>query len=307
MATIKINRTPKISVIPSARDLANADTFDKVAASLGVTEEKTRPRRWLLLIGALLQRMRSQADLKQETMAKTAGVTQAYLSRLENGRIPKRGPTVEVLLRCADAANCDIEITLRSRKDHQLIGAISSQNLNEEAENEGPVPFDWKPLQEQLAREPAEGLKVIFETSPARRAPHRAMSENPLYLHDIAGSTAKIEQAKATLAEILRAFDAYLPKVRHSSRLGAKVKPVDLGPLSARAASELVQALEVVWPLRNRLSHAASSHHAQPTSPVTVGAGDLVVIGGNDLSAETGSVRVLGAAAEFVKATESEA
>jgi transcriptional regulator with XRE-family HTH domain len=122
----------KLKRIPPREESAqNAAALDEVARSLGFTEEaEARPRRWTMRIGALLQQVRSRLGLRQDETAKTAGITQSYLSRLENGLIQKRGPTIDVLLRWAEAANADIEFAVRSKKDGRLLGRISSKDLN---------------------------------------------------------------------------------------------------------------------------------------------------------------------------------
>ncbi len=291
MATMKINRKPKISIIPSAADSKNAGEFDEIAESLGLTKG-TRPRRWLLRIGALLQDMREHANLKQAKMAQTAGVTQAYLSRLENGVIPKRGPTVEVLLRCAEAAGCSIEIAVRSRKDNQLLGSVSSKDLD-------------APPSSQAAAGP-DVINVILEHSQVGGAPTRVASHQRSHMDDFAEPAKKIEQARETLASMLKAYRAQVTGLRGSGHQAVQVKTVDLGPRSGRAATDLVEALAVVWPLRIRDLTSLSGHEVRRSNTVKVGAGDLLVIEGASSSAGTGTVRVF-EGAELIKSTESEA
>jgi transcriptional regulator with XRE-family HTH domain len=127
----------KLKRIPPREESAqNAAALDEVARSLGFTEAEARPRRWTMRIGALLQQVRSRLGLRQDETAKTAGITQSYLSRLENGLIQKRGPTIDVLLRWAEAANADIEFAVRSKKDGRLLGRISSKDLDLAAEQD---------------------------------------------------------------------------------------------------------------------------------------------------------------------------
>ena len=104
--------------------------FDRAAQELGFTDKEARPRRWIGRIGALLRQMRDYSTLKQDVVAKAAHVTQPYLSRLENGLVLKRGPTIDVLLRCAEAAQCDIEISVRSKNDRRLLDSVSSADLD---------------------------------------------------------------------------------------------------------------------------------------------------------------------------------
>jgi|SRR5579859_1144135 len=121
----------KLKRIPPREESArNAAALDEVARSLGFTEAEARPRRWTMRIGGLLQEVRSRLGLRQDETAKTAGLTQSYLSRLENGLIPKRGPTIDVLLRWAAAVNADLEFAVRSKKDGRVLGRISSKELD---------------------------------------------------------------------------------------------------------------------------------------------------------------------------------
>src|ERR1700745_2910595 len=86
-----------------------AAQVDSLAKELGLSEgPRLRSKHWIMRIGALLR----EASAEQE-------IVQPYLRRLENG-LPEsakviRGPTADVLLRCADALKCDIEIALRSK------------------------------------------------------------------------------------------------------------------------------------------------------------------------------------------------
>jgi len=109
--------------------LGKAKSFDDAASALPEIAEQIGPRRWISRIGRLLRLARDYNDLGQAVISKRAHVTQPYLSRLENGLLPKRGPTVEVLLRCLEAADCDVEISVRSKKDGKVIGRLDSSDL----------------------------------------------------------------------------------------------------------------------------------------------------------------------------------
>ena len=139
---------PKRTVKPDTEVTAStvgSRRFDRVAQELGFTSKEARPRRWIARIGALLRQMREHSVLKQDEMAKAAEVTQPYLSRLENGLVPKRGPTIDVLLRCAEAAQCDIEISVRSKKDKQLLATVSSADLDHRMPATVTKPTDSDP------------------------------------------------------------------------------------------------------------------------------------------------------------------
>jgi small subunit ribosomal protein S8 len=123
------NQRNATAIVNDGGTSSPAREFGLVAQKLGFTDQEARPRRWIARIGALLRTMREHSNLKQEDMAKLAEVTQSYLSRLENGLVPKRGPTIDVLLRCAQAAGCEIDISIRSKSDQKILGRVSSADL----------------------------------------------------------------------------------------------------------------------------------------------------------------------------------
>lgn len=124
---------------PSAAERANVAIFDEVAQSLGLTAAEARPRRWISRIGTLLRLARAHKNVGQRAAAESAQVTQPYLSRLESGLLPTRGPTIDVLLRCIEAADCNIEIAIRSKKDGELLGHVSSADLDRDSRDALPV------------------------------------------------------------------------------------------------------------------------------------------------------------------------
>jgi transcriptional regulator with XRE-family HTH domain len=288
MTALKVNRKPKIVASESAAPLAEAGEFDAVAQSLGLTAEEIRPRTWLLRIGALLHQMRTHKRLKQEQMAQTAGVTQAYLSRLENGLIPKRGPTVEVLLRCAEAAGCDIEIAVRSRKDHTVIGTVSSADLDELNS-----PDLWVSAGPELRANPAEVVKVIFEPQPKEGGTQEGEVLEAPEKFEFSQVIKAIEQAQASLTRLLSKYET-----RPSSPREVTIEPFrseDLGVVSGEVTSDLVHALEVVWPYRRKARLRNFPRHAVLGSQtVRAAVGDLVIIAGSAPGAPAGSVRISG-------------
>lgn len=283
MATTKITRKPRISHVTSPAGLAKSGEFDRVAQSLALSVDEIRPRSWLLRIGALLHKTRTHKHLKQEEMAQTAGVTQAYLSRLERGLIPKRGPTVDVLLRCAEAAGCDIEIAVRSRKDHTLIGTVSSADL---VSTESPASYTAPKAN------PAEIVEVIFEPRPTKASGRKDLTASAKE-DDFSHAFKAIEQAQASLAGLLRKYETIA-----SGRLRSGIAPPkseDLGLASGKVTTDLVHALEAVWPYRRQRGLVAIGGHRIPGAhTVRAAAGDLVIIAGAGPAAATGSVRVSG-------------
>jgi transcriptional regulator with XRE-family HTH domain len=284
MATTKTTRKPRISHATSAAGLAKNGEFDRVAQSLAVGVDQIRPRSWLLRIGALLHKTRTHKHLKQEEMAQTAGVTQAYLSRLERGLIPKRGPTVDVLLRCAEAAGCDIEIAVRSRKDHTLIGTVSSADL---------VSVGSQASYTAPKANPAEIVEVIFEPQPTTARGHQDPTAGSTKEVDFTHAFKAIEQAQASLTGLLRKYETI---VSGGFRSGiTPSKSVDLGLASGEVTTDLVHALEAVWPYRRQRRLMVRGNKGVPGAhTVRAAAGDLVIIAGAGPAAAAGSVRVTG-------------
>jgi transcriptional regulator with XRE-family HTH domain len=135
---------PKAATDTPELKLEKAKAFDELASALPGMAEEIRPRRWISRIGRLLRMARDHTDLGQAEISARAHVTQPYLSRLENGLLPKRGPTVEVLLRCIEAADCAIEISVRSKKDGKVIGRLDSTDLGN---------AHWSPEQSALSED----------------------------------------------------------------------------------------------------------------------------------------------------------
>jgi transcriptional regulator with XRE-family HTH domain len=165
-------REPKLKPVPSREEMANsASLLDEVARTLGITEAKARPRRWTMRIGQLLQEVRNRLDHRQDDTAKKAGITQSYLSRLENGVIQRRGPTVDLLLRWAEASNADLEFAVRAKDDGRLLGMVSSKDLSRHASGvDKPKENDAEQLTE---------FKVTFayEDRPAHSRGHALRTE----------------------------------------------------------------------------------------------------------------------------------
>jgi transcriptional regulator with XRE-family HTH domain len=69
------------------------------------------------LVGQNLRRIRLQKGLSQEELAATSGVSQQYLSGLENGL---RNPTLELLHRIADALKSPPESLLANPQGRRL-------------------------------------------------------------------------------------------------------------------------------------------------------------------------------------------
>jgi transcriptional regulator with XRE-family HTH domain len=146
--------------LPSAEDEANVSAFSDLIQGLRRKNPDTRPQTWISRIGALLRQAR--ANRGQKEIAKTAGVTQPYLSRLENGLLPKRGPTIDVLFRCAEAMNCDIEISMRSKANGRMLGHVSSADLDEKKVSGEIDPILARPADElELAAPFAHPVRMV--------------------------------------------------------------------------------------------------------------------------------------------------
>jgi transcriptional regulator with XRE-family HTH domain len=104
----------------------NVAAFDELADQLGLTLQRSLPQRWVARVGRLLRTARDRRAMDQGTVAEKSELTQSYLSRLENGLLAKRGPTADVLMRCAQAMGCDLEFTLRSKENGEVVAQVSS-------------------------------------------------------------------------------------------------------------------------------------------------------------------------------------
>jgi transcriptional regulator with XRE-family HTH domain len=157
--------TSAAAAIPSAQETANVAAFDELAQSLGLTSGAARPRRWISRIGGLLRNTRALQKVGQSELAQRAELTQPYLSRLENGLLPKRGPTVDVLMRFAEAMGCDINISLRAKQTGELLGSVSTADL----ETVSPRTDSARPSEPAHTSESLAAIPVTLpEPAPVR-------------------------------------------------------------------------------------------------------------------------------------------
>jgi transcriptional regulator with XRE-family HTH domain len=142
----EISQNPKEDPRPSEEGRNNAQVFDWVARDLGLTDQPARSARWITRVGLWLRRARRGQKLEQGRVAREAGITQSYLSRLENGLLPKRGPTMDVLLRCAESMGCVLDVTLRSKVTGAVLSHLSSGALDRPAAEESSPDTSVQPM-----------------------------------------------------------------------------------------------------------------------------------------------------------------
>jgi transcriptional regulator with XRE-family HTH domain len=196
--------------LPSAAEQANVAVLADLLKNLKAKSSSARPRSWISRVGALLRQVRGNRGQKE--VADAAGVTQPYLSRLENGLLPKRGPTSDVLFRCAEAMECDIEIVMRSKKDGKILGAVSSADLDK---SPGAVePLEVLEINTSFSDVPphrhyptGRTLKVVFEHQHKRAKPVIWMA---LKKPDGRVSIEPVEKRTVRAAAVDEFFKAYL-------------------------------------------------------------------------------------------------
>lgn len=116
---------------PSSSRLGMSD-FDLAFEQLDIDPEESRRSDWIGRIGDLLRKARIHRRLTQADVAKEADLNQSYLSRLENAALATKGPTVDTLLRIADAIDCDVVFALSDRQSHRPIGIVRSDRPGSE-------------------------------------------------------------------------------------------------------------------------------------------------------------------------------
>jgi transcriptional regulator with XRE-family HTH domain len=97
--------------------------LERPAAKAAYDSQRERNR-----LGQLLQRSRQHVNLRQQELAKAAGITQADISRLESG-LGERGPTFDTLLRLAHAQRMKLVVELVPENSD----AIAEPNLLRES------------------------------------------------------------------------------------------------------------------------------------------------------------------------------
>jgi UDP-N-acetylglucosamine 1-carboxyvinyltransferase len=141
--------------------------FNQAFSQLGIDPAEIRRSDWIGRIGDLLRQARVHRQLTQGDVASAADLNQSYLSRLENAALATKGPTVDTLLRIADAIDCDVVIALSDRQSHRPIGIVRSARLESpESGNASPTQSRKEAgvriLQEKIARS-EEAIKVLEE------------------------------------------------------------------------------------------------------------------------------------------------
>lgn len=63
-------------------------------------------------------------------MAQLTGMHQPYISLLESGLLPQRGPSIHALTRYVQSANCDLELVARSRETGNVVATLSSADID---------------------------------------------------------------------------------------------------------------------------------------------------------------------------------
>ena len=85
---------------------------------------------WFIRVGQFLRGLRKSRDLGQAEMAQLTGMHQPYISLLENGLLPQRGPSIHALTRYVQSANCDLELVARSRETGHVVATLSSADID---------------------------------------------------------------------------------------------------------------------------------------------------------------------------------
>ena len=290
----------------------NADILKEVAAGLGLGAQDLTRQRMIVRVGSMLSSMRQRIGLTQGEMADRSGLTQPYVSRLENGLLPVRGPTLDVLVRCASAAGCDLELSFRSRRTGDRVGVAGSQDLPEPSKDEDleeaqqDLPAVAVTRAGRLVRRfdaqadlviPYDEIDVLFggQVPLAWSASNLRMGEESE--DDAASLTSAYEQlgrARLEVNELLQIKEK-ATRIDVDIIKGARIFRT---PKTQRApireftdeddreriysiGKRILETLRSVWPMYKRLSKDESSNkHAHiEREKIEVARDDLVVIG----------------------------
>lgn len=102
------------------------------------------------LFGTKLRALRKAADLTQERLAKGAGVTPSYISKLETGRLPNT-PSIPTLRKLADALEADeLDLIAAANKLGTPFPVLASEpaalEFLKEATRRAKTSADWERL-----------------------------------------------------------------------------------------------------------------------------------------------------------------
>jgi transcriptional regulator with XRE-family HTH domain len=108
---------------------AEAETLFTAQSDPESTRVKTDTL-WFIRVGQFLRGLRNSRDLGQTEMAQLTGMHQPYISLLENGLLPQRGPSIHVLTRYVQSVNCDLELVARNRQTGDVVAMLSTADLD---------------------------------------------------------------------------------------------------------------------------------------------------------------------------------
>jgi len=84
---------------------------------------------WFIRVGQFLRGLRKSRGLGQADMAQLSGMHQPYISLLENGLLPQRGPSIYALTRYVQSTNCDLELVARNRETGNVDATLSTADM----------------------------------------------------------------------------------------------------------------------------------------------------------------------------------
>ena len=294
----------------SSGERKNADALKEVASALGLEAQELTRQRWIIRVGSMLSSLRRRAGLTQEQMAARSGLTQAYLSRLENGLLPVRGPTLDVLVRCASAVGCELELSLKSKATGEYLAIARSPDQTEESNLEPAIGRHYPDL---LAATAARAARVIqkYDVQATTILPYGeidmffgapGLSEWPLaglYMdeesEDAARLTSAYEELGRARAEVnaLREIKQEATQVDISLFKVGQILPL-VSLTTPRESSEeddreriysigkrILETLRSIWPMYRRLSKddASSKREHVGREKIELAREDLVVVG----------------------------
>lgn len=118
----------------SAHERRNALELLRRHSERTATDPQSAAFRWIAQVGSAFRLARSKRAVGQDDVSQAAGITQGYLSNVENGKLV-RGPTLDVLYRYANALECDCEFTLRDPATQKVIATVKASHVRKGTAN----------------------------------------------------------------------------------------------------------------------------------------------------------------------------
>jgi len=130
-------------------------------------------------IGRRIKKLRIERNLTQEALAREAGLTKGYLSKIENS---KNSPPVSTLLSLAKALNVDINTIFSEEVTATTITHVKKSERQTVSRNGTAFGYSYEPLAGKFPNRHMEPYVLIFQPGVRPERPFQHKGEEFLYV-----------------------------------------------------------------------------------------------------------------------------